>query len=606
MLSYSNACFVLSFLILTSVLPALAEEWKQPWISVFNSCSNYPAEDRVDCYGAQTSRLGNVDGAVARCMQERIGQTSCGANTYDSVNLGREHGIDNPDAERCLATQTQCANAFGVMTRFHQEALARGSRETIDGGIATSPRPRSRSRCSDEEIALSLCPQGDHTDGMPEEGSATVAGGGSEARRAEDARDRERAAAAADGDGGGAGSRGGGEREGSAGGDPASTGQGSYASPERTAACTAAKSDAIQCCNNPLGCMIGGANSGVGTAVQSGVGMVGQIGGMVAGSGQMGSKQMCDFMKIAGSATAGINMAGAAVCQQKKSVCNRACDGVEAGACDMLNINIAAQANQAIQSAYAAKMGQECAQLTDANNGLKPADFDPKSDCSDPANSTNPYCQDCSGPNAKNNPFCRTPSKGTGSSSGFASGNGGADFGSNGDGGYDSNPDLGDAISQQQDLGMGADTRSEANPIGGGGGGMAGGGAGGASLGDGNPGAGTGGGYNTAVLKGVGGGGGYTAPTTSRVAVSSGGGGFSGYGSGGAKDPGLDLRQFLPGAQNDPRKGRSVAGLAQAADAQIGRKETNIFQTMSVKYKQMCQLQRMWDCPKLSQKTGGF
>ena len=313
------------------------------------------------------------------------------------------------------------------------------------------------------------------------------------------------------------------------------------------------------------------------------------------------STAMCDFMNTAGNAQAGMNMAGAAVCQQKKTLCFEAC-GSESSQCRSLNGQIAAQAIQGISSALAAQIASQCQQMTAQSNGLQPSDIEFLPDCSDPANSSNPNCNgECSGPDAASNPFCKT---GAGTA-----GNGGAgtsyamheaSYGDN-NANYDSNPDLLDGVGMQENIGFGAEGQSQANAIQGGGGGGMGSGAGGASLGGDGKGKAQGGGYNTNVLKGASGGGGYVGPSTGSVGVSSSGGGFKGYGrarrAGG--DDSIDLKQFLPGGKKDPRK-RTVAALAGSKAAQIGRKETNIFQTMSVKYRQMCKLKRMWDCPKLS------
>lgn len=382
------------------------------------------------------------------------------------------------------------------------------------------------------------------------------------------------------------------------------------ANPEQISACDAAFAEASLCCGNPLACLVGGNDATVGNNVQAGIGMVMQGGQMYAGMQQQdaqmngqASTAMCDFMNTASTAGAGINAASAAVCMQKKSACNQVCNGVSTGKCNQFNVNVAQSAVQAVSGALAASIANQCKDMTASSNGLAPSDIEFLPDCSDPANSSNPNCNgECSGPNAASNPFCKTGTGSGGTGDGTAYAMHEANFGDN-SGNFDSNPDLMGGIGNQESLGAGAEGQAQANAIQGGGGGGMGGGAGGASLGDGQSGKAQGGGYNTNVLKGASGGGGYVGPSTGSVGVSSGGGGFRGYGRARAgNDDTIDLKQFLPGGKKDPRK-RTVAGIAGATAAQIGRKETNIFQTMSVKYRQMCQLKRMWDCPKLSRSA---
>lgn len=388
------------------------------------------------------------------------------------------------------------------------------------------------------------------------------------------------------------------------------------ASESDISACDAAFAEATLCCTNPMACLIGGNDEHVGSQVQQGIGLVATGGQMYAGyqtqNAQMEGKPssaMCDFMNTAGTVGAGINAASAAVCMQKKSVCNSICKGTSTGKCDQFNTNVAQAAMQAVSMGLASKIASQCQQMTASSNGLQPSDLDFMPDCSDPANSSNPNCNgDCSGPDAASNPFCKTAINGANATgaggSGTSYGMDSTNYGSNSAEAYDSNPNLGDSIGEQMNLGSAAEGQAQANAIQGGGGGGMGNGAGSASLGDDRGGQSAGGGYNTGVLKGVAGGGGYVGPSTGSVGVSSAGGGFRGYGNtGGGGTDSIDLKQFLPGGKKDPRK-RTVAGLAGSVAGQIGRKETNIFQTMSVKYRQMCQLKRMWDCPNLPTQAG--
>lgn len=381
------------------------------------------------------------------------------------------------------------------------------------------------------------------------------------------------------------------------------------ANPEQISACDAAFAEASLCCGNPMACLVGGNDATVGNNVNAGIGLVMQGGQMYSGMQQQEadmngqpSTAMCDFMNTAGTAGAGINAASAAVCMQKKSACNRVCDGVSTGKCNQFNAAVAQSAIQGVSMALAASIANQCANLSAQSNGLQPSDIEFLPDCSDPANSSNPNCNgECSGPDAASNPFCKTGTGGTGNGgAGTSYAMHEASYGDN-NANYDSNPDLLDGVGMQENIGFGAEGQSQANAIQGGGGGGMGSGAGGANLGSDGKGKAQGGGYNTNVLKGASGGGGYVGPSTGSVGVSSNGGGFRGYGRarGSGGDDTIDLKQFLPGGKKDPRK-RTVAALAGAKAAQIGRKETNIFQTMSVKYRQMCKLKRMWDCPKLS------
>ena len=104
-------------------------------------------------------------------------------------------------------------------------------------------------------------------------------------------------------------------------------------------------------------------------------------------------------------------------------------------------------------------------------------------------------------------------------------------------------------------------------------------------------------GYSTDVLKGERSGGGYSSMGGSLKPTNT--GGFSGYGAGNSTADdgytGLDLKQYLPGGAKDPTR-----KLAAAADPHpdIGSKYTDIFKRISDRFKIVCSMNRLRDCPK--------
>lgn len=469
----------------------------------------------------------------------------------------------NPNLDR--ATSQSCEAISGAGTTSGAEPVVDGGSRNPGGGPATSSP-----------------------------GSETTADGGAEPTPPGEVADNSGASGAAGNPGGAVG--------------------GEQPSAETTAeACEAAFNDAYDCCTNPMGCMLGGESTETADNVATGMSVITQTIGMVSGSGLLGMKKLCNLMNTAGTATAGINAAGAAVCASKKSNCSRVCRaaGAPANRCDSFNTEIGQQTSQAISSMLAVKLAGECSEL--ASNNLEPGDIDFRVDCSDPKNASSPYCRDCNGPTAANNPFCRNQlayDGGAQGSSGGAfsnsTGQDGTNFGSN-DGDFH-NVDTGDNLEEQEDFGQFAEASASSNGIGAGGGGGAPAG-GSASLGsdsDGGSGSGAGGGYNTNVLKGAQGGGGYTGgATTSRVRYGSGGGGYN-YGTGKSSGmKGIDLKKFLPGGSKNKARGRRLASLG-GADSKIRKKEGNIFHTMTLKFRQMCQLKRLSDCPPSKKKRNSL
>lgn len=103
-------------------------------------------------------------------------------------------------------------------------------------------------------------------------------------------------------------------------------------------------------------------------------------------------------------------------------------------------------------------------------------------------------------------------------------------------------------------------------------------------------------GYSTDILKGERSGG-YSSMGGSLKPTNT--GGFSGYGAGDSTNDGgytgLDLKQYLPGGAKDPTR-----KLAAAADPHpdIGSKYTDIFKRISDRFKIVCSMNRLRDCPK--------
>jgi hypothetical protein len=166
-------------------------------------------------------------------------------------------------------------------------------------------------------------------------------------------------------------------------------------------------------------------------------------------------------------------------------------------------------------------------------------------------------------------------------------GSGGNSFDTFGDGD-------GNADAQTPQFGTNPSSQASSAGIPSNGGGFAAGAGSGGALG-GNGGGGAGGGYNTDVLRGVSGGGGYSGnPGGGYVSAS---GGFSGYGGGYTKpSSSFDLRQFLPGGKQDPN--RKIAGMGGARSSEIGPSHADIWNRLSNRVKEICKLNRLYDCGK--------
>lgn len=406
--------------------------------------------------------------------------------------------------------------------------------------------------------------------------------------------------------------------------------------------CSQAFSEANECCNNPLACMGGGASA---QDIASAVALIGAAASMGMGSMSADQKQSmqqaCQIMQVVGTAAGAVNGGGAAICNQKKNSCLSACgqvrDTIQGSrkamsdycgqltdtlraqvpecnqsaspeqesdlnyantrmhACETFSANVQAMGMQAAQSGSAASMGQLCSQLassmteTPANVG----DLD-EFDCTDPRNQYDLRCRDCSDPKNKDNPVCKNTDLGDGGDNQNSLGST-ASLGSSGSSFDVLDTGDGDASKQTPKFGDTGNQTASAKGVPSNGGGMPMGGSGGGGLGGGGSGGGAGGGgYNTDVLRGLGGGSGYSGNPGGGYVSSS--GGFSGYGGGGNARArrSFDLKQFLPGGKKDPT--RKIAGGDIHAD--IGPSHVDIWGRLSNRVKEICKLNRLYDCGK--------
>jgi hypothetical protein len=265
---------------------------------------------------------------------------------------------------------------------------------------------------------------------------------------------------------------------------------------------------------------------------------------------------------------------------------------------------------QAIASRDAARSAEMCRNL--AANQLDPQNQNNlgNTDCSTPGAYTNPVCQQmCSRPGTENDPICinirRLMNQNQVNNTPTRNSNGGAN-GRNGDAFNRFAVDNDFEEEQLPNIGEGNPQRGGLNtvqggtggvgggglpaPVGGGGGGAMGSG-GGSSSGDGN------------ILKGLSSGNGYS-PAAFRAG--GGGGGFSGYGSGRApaseKVDKINLRDFLPGGKNAPKRG--LAGLS-GGNPEIGPVTDDIFKRISNRYYALCLQDRLFDCEGLKRLKRG-
>lgn len=411
--------------------------------------------------------------------------------------------------------------------------------------------------------------------------------------------------------------------------------------------CHEAFASANECCNNPLACM--GVSGSTGQDIAAAVSIIGSFAAMGMGSMSPEDSQKmqmaCQIMQAVGMAAGAVNGGGAVICRNKKNRCIEACGEIKSAmneereerqarcnalpeeeradaqdcqddrgfeadygivdsrihGCETFSLNVAAMGQQAAHSGTAAAMGQLCASLSGsqtetASLGQTPPDLT-NVDCSDPANQYDPRCRDCSDPANASNPACRNPDNGDGNNRPPANVSTTASMGENPN--AFNTFDLGDGNPSQQGPQFGASNRNQASTSKGvpnNGGGFAGGtGAGSFGGGGGSPASAAGGGYNTDVLQDARGGSGFSSnPGGGFVSAS---GGFSGYGGPERRTrSSFDLKQFLPGGKKDPT--RRLAGMAGASMTEIGPSHIDIWTRMSNRVKEICKLNRLYDCGK--------
>ena len=400
--------------------------------------------------------------------------------------------------------------------------------------------------------------------------------------------------------------------------------------------CEAVQKRANHCCHDPVKCADSDSEFSAGDMTM--ITAMLQVGGALATAGS-GLAEQCRLQKNLGYTGALANAVMGAACFSNRSACSTECSSAAAhwqsyydkncettsssdyggcdektksdlrtgiaqlnggkNRCDGYNVNVAQMGQQATNNVLQAQMAKVCEEQ--AKN--QSAGFDEfavqdvfNADCSDPTNASNPFCQaQCSTPGSENNPLCRSNSKvdAIGGNDGATS----VDFGSRGD----TEANVGDDIDPSQlDVTGGAEPtpQSSQGVAARSGGGLPGGGGSPGAFGGGGGGRGGGSkGYDTNILKGTRGGGGYSV---SRGGGVRGGGGFKGYGSGGkgASKAGkkFDLKSFLPGRKNDPRRKLAGMGLGTKAN-QVGNKHGDIWTAVSKRYYQMCITNRLMpDC----------
>ena len=401
--------------------------------------------------------------------------------------------------------------------------------------------------------------------------------------------------------------------------------------------CKEKYSETKDCCRNPLKCLgadVSDSSMGIGAAV--GQLLIGLSAGSLAGKGL--AKQ-CEFYKMMGYSTAGISSSIAGACMIKKDTCNDVCEGAKNNVdslltkckanhtsddckdleklarqtkthlkrCDGFNAEISYNLQNTINSIAGAKQSELCQKAAEQNEtpSLSNQDFQQlqglDTDCSSPANATNPICRmDCNRPGAENDPLCR-------------------DLNINAKAEHE-NPNFQQQAShtnsQRDDsaLGIPDDLHQPLNipiidpkgspvagsPGGGPGGGPLGGGVGSPNHGSAahSPSGKEGKGYNTNILKGARGRTGYSR----KYGGSS--GGFRGYGRGRQRESSnkirrgqkFDLKKFLPGGKKDPK--RRIASLSAHEARQIGRKHIDIWKKINRRYQGICQVGRLQGCKR--------
>lgn len=373
--------------------------------------------------------------------------------------------------------------------------------------------------------------------------------------------------------------------------------------------CLNAYKNTSKCCQRPLSCIgMGSGADDVSLAVQFFAMM---STGVISGQDSAQMSKACKMLQAVGTIGTVLNGGAATLCFTMKSRCESTCEKVKKyyeSRNDSANVHLAssriescrtfmrevtALSQQAIASFGAADMGKMCGEMVQEEDTMVAGI--PQFDCSNPANQMDPRCRDCSNPANANNPMCQTPvtPEGTGvSTSDSLAANGDSLFNSNEQ--NDGNP----TKQSPSFMEAGSGQASKASGIPGGGGGFVGSGStgGGALAGADEGGGGQGGGYNTDVLRGLSGGGGYSG-NPGGGATGSPSGGFAGYGQGGPKSASkFDLKQFLPGGEKDPV--RKLAGVGLPSP-EIGPREMDIWDRVTKRVKEICKLNRLYDCNKL-------
>lgn len=366
---------------------------------------------------------------------------------------------------------------------------------------------------------------------------------------------------------------------------------------------------ASTCCNNPSAC--GGA-SGMGSMNQMPQMNTQSPGGMLAA---------CRQMQALGAASANTNSNLASICYAKKSSCegvtqqliskNEAAgdpDGVLSqlygmlNSCRSLQANMMAMTNQGTQGYTSGATADQCARLLQTQGqAYAPSNYalqnaDPCA--SDPSSAA---CQRCEvNPNA---PGCVRSSGDQSRLQKKESESEGGDF---------NTPDLNGVSSTDVPFETREPYKSlpaEVVPNNTGGAIPQSQGSSGASATAARPSAAAGGGYNTDVLQNpsqTGGGGGWSGYGGNGGGGEQASGAQSGSGSWGAwlgsrgRDPsgrllGVDLKKFLPGQEKDPA--RWVGGLG-GAHPDIGPKYGNLFFSINRRMKELCSMNRLYDCGK--------
>lgn len=423
---------------------------------------------------------------------------------------------------------------------------------------------------------------------------------------------------------------------------PAPAGSGSVASLPGDAeiaqgiqACEQSKTGAYTCCQDPVKCVNEDSEFSLGNMQM--ITALAQAGSALSGGGL---EEQCKRAQSLNNFGAIANSAMAVTCQTQKGKCEDVCGELgatyethyqqclaaqkadaaisctkyqtaastlkrRASSCQALAGQVQDMGLAAVSQVQAAKMAQLCAEQAGASQTAFNTDG-VSTDCTDPANASNPFCKNCADPAMANDPVCQQINATGGNT--YQSGDtynagGGASQYAGQDG-----VDTGDnslLVDQGINFGENQAVAAKSTGVRPGGGGMPGGGGGGGSpfAGQGGPRGPGKSAFKTDTLHGVSGGGGYSVSGMGFQNPGGGGSSYKGYGSrdfeANKRMKKFNLKDFIPKVHK-PLLDRTPAG--QIAKDIGSSNSKNVFQKVHDLFVRHCKSGDFYDCQNIKQQ----